>query len=144
MWRSTAVQLCVDAGIGSRLWLSIGGKVDPESGAPLDVQDEVLALVRQHHQQVGALQAPLGTAAAIRFAGIEVVLCRIRDQAYDPILLDGLGVDCRRRHFIVLKSSQQFHLGFDAVSKFDVALRRPPRGAAGLLPVRRPLWPLDE
>jgi microcystin degradation protein MlrC len=144
LWDPLAVRFCFDAGVGARLRLRIGGKVSIDSGAPLDVHAEVLALQRYHHQRVGSLDAPLGDAAAVCFEGIEVVLTSVRDQAYDPSLFSGLGIDCTARRFIVLKSAQQFHLGFDAVTTQARALRRPARAPDAFQRVRRPLWPLDE
>jgi microcystin degradation protein MlrC len=144
LWDPIAVRFCFDAGVGARLQLRIGGKVGPESGLPLDVRADVVALRRQHHQRIGSIDAPLGDAAAITFSGITLVLCSVRDQAYDPSLFSGLGIDCAAQRFIVLKSSQQFHLGFDAITERSVMLRRPSRGAQGLQRVQRPLWPLDE
>jgi microcystin degradation protein MlrC len=144
LWDPQAVRIAFDAGVGARLPLRIGGKVSLDSGAPLDVHAEVLALQRNHHQRVGSLDAPLGDAAAVCFEGIEVVLTSVRDQAYDPSLFSGLGIDCMARRFIVLKSAQQFHLGFDAVTTQARALRRPARGRDAFQRVRRPLWPLDE
>lgn len=144
MWDPLAVRFCFEAGVGARLRLRIGGKVGLESGAPLDVRAEVLALQRNHHQHVGSLDAPLGDAAAVCFEGIEVVLTSVRDQAYDPSLFSGLGIDCTARRFIVLKSAQQFHLGFDAVTTQVRALRHPARAPDAFQRVRRPLWPLDE
>lgn len=143
LWDPVAVRLCFEAGVGARLPLRVGGKVGPDSGMPLDVQAEVLALTRDHHQQVGGVQVPLGDSAAIAFDGITLVLTSLRDQAYDPSLFSGLGLDCSRYAFIVLKSAQQFRLGFDAVTIEHVMLRRPPRELK-MQRVNRPMWPLDE
>jgi hypothetical protein len=55
-----------------------------------------------------------------------------------------MGIDCRARRFIVLKSAQQFRIGFDAVSTRVFALRRPASAGPGLQRVGRPLWPFDE
>lgn len=144
LWDPLAVRMCFDAGVGARLALRIGGKVGVQSGLPLDVQAHVTALREHHTQQVGAVAAPLGDCAAIDFQGIEVVLCSVRDQAYDPSLFSGLGIDCTTRRLIVLKSAQQFRIGFDAVSTHVFTLRRPASGGAELLRVRRPMWPFDE
>jgi len=144
LWDPLAVRLCFEAGVGARLALRIGGKVGPDSGMPLDVQVEVRALVRDHHQLAAGVRAPLGDSAAVAFDGIELVLTSLRDQAYDPTLFSGLGIDCARHRFIVLKSAQQYRLGFDAVTTQHVVLRRPPREALELRHVKRPMWPLDE
>ena len=144
LWDPIAVRMCFDAGVGARLALRIGGKVGRDSGAPLDVTAMVTALRENHAQQIGRASAPLGDCAAVAFEGIEVVLCSIRDQAYDPSLFSGLGIDCTRRRIIVLKSAQQFHIGFDAVSEHVFTLRRPARGGATFQRIRRPMWPFDE
>jgi microcystin degradation protein MlrC len=144
LWDPIAVRFCFEAGVGARLQLRVGGKVGPDSGWPLDLQVEVLALRRGHHQRIGGVDAPLGDAAAVRFDGITLVLVSVRDQAYHPSLFGGLGIDCAVQRFIVLKSSQQFRLGFDAITERIFMLRRPSRGAPGLRHVQRPIWPLDE
>jgi microcystin degradation protein MlrC len=144
LWDPVAVRMCFDAGVGARLALRIGGKVGEDSGAPLDVKATVTSLRENHAQQVGGVFAPLGDCAAIAFQGIEVVLCSIRDQAYDPSLFAGLGIDCSRSRFIVLKSAQQFRNGFDAVSEHVFTLRRPAPDGAVFQRIRRPMWPFDE
>jgi len=144
LWDPVAVRFCFDAGVGARLQLRVGGKVGPDSGWPLDLQAEVVALKHGHHQRIGGIEAPLGDAAAVSFAGITLVLASVRDQAYDPSLFSGLGIDCAAHRVIVLKSSQQFHLGFDTITARAFMLRRASRGAPGLRHVQRPLWPLDE
>ncbi|MEI7465414.1 MAG: MlrC C-terminal domain-containing protein [Burkholderiales bacterium] len=144
LWDPIAVRFCFEAGVGARPQLRVGGKVGPDSGWPLDLQVEVLALRRGHHQRIGGVDAPLGDAAAVRFDGITLLLVSVRDQAYHPSLFGGLGIDCAVQRFIVLKSSQQFRLGFDAITERIFMLRRPSRGAPGLRHVQRPIWPLDE
>ena len=144
LWDPLAVRMCFEAGVGARLALRIGGKVGIDSGLPLDVQADVTALREHHAQLVGGVAAPLGACAAIAFQGIEVVLSSVRDQAYDPSLFGGLGIDCATRRVIVLKSAQQFRIGFDAVSTHVFTLRRPASSGLELRHVRRPMWPFDE
>ena len=144
LWDPLAVRLCFEAGAGAQLRLRVGGKVGPDSDQPLDLQVQVLALAQGHHQVVAGVPAPLGDCAAVRCQGIDIVLTSVRDQAYDPTLFTGLGIDCTLRRFIVLKSAQQFHLGFDAVTTHSVTLRRPRREGTGPTQIARPMWPLDE
>ncbi len=142
-WDPMVVRFCFDAGEGARLCIRLGGKTGEASGEPLDVIAEVVALRRDHRQRVGDLEAPLGDAAAIVVDGIAIVVVSTRDQAYDPSLFEGVGIDCRRYRYIVVKSQQQFHLGFDAVTDRAIPLRRP-AGTREPIHVRRPLWPLDQ
>jgi microcystin degradation protein MlrC len=104
----------------------------------------VLALRADHAQVVRGVRAPLGDCAAVEVRGIEVVLCSVRDQAYEPGLFAGLGIDCAARRFIVVKSAQQYHLGFDAVTAVSLPLRSADRTARSYTRLNRPMWPLDE
>ena len=142
-WDPVAVRLCFDAGVGARLRLRIGGKVGPDSGEPLDVLVEVVHLTRGHTQKIGEFAAPLGDCAAIAFEGLEVVLTSVRDQAYSPELFNGVGIDCAKRRIIVVKSAQQFRIGFEPLSRHIFNLWRDPRHR-NYKNVRRPIWPLDE
>lgn len=144
LWDPQAVRFCFDAGVGAQLALRIGGKVGPASGQPLDVRARVLALRADHAQVVRGVRAPLGDCAAVEVQGIEVVLCSVRDQAYEPGLFAGLGIDCAARRFIVVKSAQQYHLGFDAVTAVSLPLRSADRTARSYTCLNRPMWPLDE
>jgi microcystin degradation protein MlrC len=144
LWDPQAVRFCFDAGVGAQLALRIGGKVGPASGQPLDVRARVLALRADHAQVVRGVRAPLGDCAAVEVRGIEVVLCSVRDQAYEPGLFAGLGIDCAARRFIVVKSAQQYHLGFDAVTAVSLPLRSADRTARSYTCLNRPMWPLDE
>lgn len=144
LWDPQAVRFCFDAGVGAELALRIGGKVGPASGLPLDVRARVLALRADHAQVVRGVRAPLGDCAAVRVDGVEVVLSSVRDQAYEPGLFTGLGIDCAARRLIVVKSAQQYHLGFDAIAPASLALRAPERPARSYTRLNRPMWPLDE
>ena len=142
LWDPVVVRFCFDAGVGAKLTLRLGGKTGIASGVPFDTVAEVTALTRDHAQRIDGVEAPLGDAAALLVGGIAVVVVSIRDPAYAPGLFEGVGIECRARRYIAVKSQQQFHLGFDAVTDRVVMLRR---SASTREPVHvtRPLWPLD-
>lgn len=143
LWDPVAVRFCIEAGVGAQIKLRIGGKVCVDSGTPLDVNANVLGVQREHSQELGKARVPLGDSAAIRFEGITVVLTTLRDQAYDPSLFSGLGVDCGRSRFIVLKSKQQFRIGFVGISERIVEIPSANPRKRDYEFIRRPKWPLD-
>lgn len=143
LWDPVAVRLCFDAGVGAQLKLRIGGKLGRDSGEPLDVLADVLHLKRDHTQDIGGFAAPLGDCASITFDGLEVVLTSVRDQAYSPSLFDGVGIDCSKRRIIVVKSAQQFRIGFEPLSPHIFPIWREKRQRT-YNKVRRPIWPLDD
>lgn len=50
-WDPGAVRSCIDAGVGARFALRIGGKCGPASGDPVDLVVTVRAIATDHAQQ---------------------------------------------------------------------------------------------
>jgi microcystin degradation protein MlrC len=120
-----AVAICHDGGIGARLQLRIGGKLAPESGAPVDVDCTVTGLSNRVTQTLNGGPASLGVCAAIRIhrndaaadtPGIDVMLTSRRVQAGSPELFTGVGIEIADKRLIVVKSTQHFHAGFAPMS----------------------------
>ena len=129
--------------------MRIGGKTGPQSGAPLDLEVEVMALCPEGAQSFAGAQFPLGRTAALRCAGVEVVITSERDQARGLDLFTHLGIDPRARSLIAVKSSQHFHDGFAPIAARIVYLNCPGSLQCDLRKysyqqVHRPRWPLDE
>ena len=144
-----AVRLCHDAGPGARLPLRIGGKTSPLSGAPLDVEAEVLHVATGASQAFGKARAPMGDAATIRANGVDIVLVSQRCQATGADLFAAQGVDPAAKRLVVVKSSQHFYAAFAPLAKEVLYIGGP--GAIDVeftaLPFRRtarPKWPFDD
>ncbi|KQW42836.1 MULTISPECIES: M81 family metallopeptidase [unclassified Roseateles] len=150
IWDPQAVAIATSAGVGARLPLRIGGKVGPMSGDPVDLEVEVLACradARQRSLTPGGTD-PLGAAVAVRAQGIEIVLNSIRQQVFSPACFTELGIDPAAKRLVVVKSTQHFRSGFDAMAAAVVYADTPGSLASdlGRLPYRylpRPVWPLD-
>jgi microcystin degradation protein MlrC len=151
LWDPQAVQIAVDAGVGARLPLRIGGKVGVSSGAPLDVLAEVLAIRHDAHQRGlgGHGSDALGTAVAIRAHGIDIVLNTKRQQVFSPDCFAELGIALAAKRLVVVKSTQHFRAGFDPLTVATVYCDSPGtlNSKLAALPyqhLRRPMWPLDD
>jgi microcystin degradation protein MlrC len=143
VWDPLAVRFCFEAGIGARLNLRIGGKAGAISGAPLDLDGEVIGLKQNATQPVGDFNAPLGDIAGFQADGVSIVLSSLRDQAYDPSLFTQAGVDPMAQHYLVVKSSQQFRIGFETLGGRIMAAPRP-QEARVYKKRPRPLWPFEQ
>ena len=114
LWDPLAVDLCHDAGDGALLPLRIGGKCGPMSGAPLDVECEVISVRSDSAQALFGKGEPafrLGRTAAIRIGGpggIEVVMAQVRTQVFSRHVFSDHGIDPLDRHVLVVKSTQHF------------------------------------
>jgi microcystin degradation protein MlrC len=148
LWDPMAVQIAFNAGIGARVAMRLGGKTGPLSGAPVDVDVEVLALAEDASQTFAGAHFPLGRAAALRCAGVDVVVTSERDQARGSDLFANLGIQPEAKRLVVVKSSQHFHESFAKIASHIVYLDCPGSLQSDLKTydykhVSRPRWPLD-
>lgn len=149
IWDPIAARLCFDAGPEAEFPLRLGGKIGPASGAPVDATVRVIAVKHNCWQSFGPTLVPLGDCAAVRIAGVDVVLITNRTQALGLELFTNLGIDPRRKKLVVVKSTNHFMAAFGPIAKrviyveSDGPLHRDYRRIP-YTKVQRPIWPLDE
>jgi len=151
LWDPIAVDFAHRVGAGSRLALRLGGKVGPMSGEPLDVEAEVLCVredARQAWFALGEPRAALGRSAALRVAGIDIVVNSERQQVFDPRVFTAHGIDPRKCKYVVVKSTAHFQNGFAPLAARILLCESP--GSLTFDPahlpyrkVPRPLYPID-
>ncbi|MEI7444923.1 MAG: M81 family metallopeptidase [Burkholderiales bacterium] len=126
LWDPVSVSIAMQAGVGARLPLRIGGKVAPVSGDPLDAVVEVRALKRDATMPgLSGSTEPLGDCAVVAIGGVEVVLNARRTQAIDTALFTQFDIDLRERRIIVVKSSQHFFASFSKVAARTIYVDAP-------------------
>lgn len=135
---AAAVACCAEAGVGARVRLSLGGKLDPLHGTPLDVEGEVLALARP---EPGNLQA------AVQVGGVAVIVTAQRTAFTTVAQFEALGIDPRAEEIVAVKLGYLFP-ELQRVARTSVLALSP--GAIDPLVerlpyerVRRPIYPLD-
>lgn len=148
-WDPVTARIALEAGIGARLPLRIGGKIGPLSGDPLDLDCTVIALVPDL-VQTGLSDSPaaMGDCALVRAAGIDILLVSLRNQAIGTDLFTQIGCDLAARKVVVVKSSQHFQSSYSKIAKKVIYVGAPGTVTLDLstLPyrkIRRPKWPLD-
>jgi microcystin degradation protein MlrC len=152
IWDPVAVEFACKAGVGAQLSMRIGGKAGSTSGSPVDVEAEVIGVVRNYTEQApgyGDLRASYGDIVGIRVKQTAIVLCSLRMQGFSPALFAAVGIQPSEQRLIVVKSTQHFHAGFASVAARILYVDA--TGALsfdfGSLPRRktpRDLWPLKE
>ncbi|MDP6776940.1 MAG: M81 family metallopeptidase [Candidatus Latescibacteria bacterium] len=133
-----AVAACFAAGAGNELTLSIGGKLDPVHGAPLEVTGKV----------VGLLDAEPGNRhAVLRIAGLKTVLTERRTAFTGLAQFEALGIDLTQHDVVGVKQGYLFpELGRLARSAFLAMSPGAINPDIGQIPYRhltRPIYPLD-
>jgi len=137
-----AVRQCVEAGEGAAVRLSIGGKLDPVHGRPL----EVTGLVERLSIGPG-VPSRLPTTALVRVGGVRVILTMDRRPLLDRISIQAAGVDLMQQKIVVVKQGYLFPDLSDFAPRAIIAFSS---GAVNFhlaeLPYRnllRPIFPID-
>lgn len=137
------------AGVGARLDVQLGGRLDPSSGSPIVATAEVLALSEGRYELRGVgWDIRLGPSALLRIGTVAVVVTSGNQQVFDDGPFTLHGVDVRRRPLVALKSANHFRAYYGRIARRIVPVLGPGLShQATTLPwerVRRPIWPLDE
>jgi microcystin degradation protein MlrC len=152
LWDPAAVAACVAAGVGNRLTLDVGGKVDDRHGAPLRVTGTVRTLSDGRFIHKGpmmrGLPGRLGATAVLDVDDVKVILISYRWQTLDPEMLRFVGLDPLAEKIVVVKSTIHYRAAFEPIAKEIIEVDAPGLSSSNLARfeftrVRRPIFPLD-
>ena len=129
-----AVKLCREAGVGSRLRIEIGGKIDRINGYPIDVEGRVVSIT--------------GDGAVFRAGGIDILLTERRIPWTTVENFKAFGVDPRDYKIVVVKKG---YLTADLRRVAALSLIALSPGCTNLRidqldykKITRPIYPLDK
>lgn len=136
------------AGAGAAITVSLGGRLDPTSGPPVEATAEVLALSDGRYELRGVgWQIDLGASALLRIGAMDVVVTSASQQVFDDGPFTIHGVDVRTAPLVALKSANHFRAYYGRIARAIVPVLGPGLSAqTTTLPwerVQRPIWPLD-
>jgi microcystin degradation protein MlrC len=152
LWDPAAVRACVAAGVGARITLDVGGKVDDRHGAPLAVTGTVRTLSDGRFVHKGpmmrGLPGCLGTTAVLDADGVKVILISYRWQTLDPEMIRFVGIDPLAEKIVVVKSTIHYRAAFEPIAREIIEVDAPGLSSSNLARfefkrVRRPIFPLD-
>jgi len=152
LWDAAAVRRCMQAGIGARITLPVGGKVDDRHGAPLEVTGTVRTLsdgrfVHRGPMMTG-LPGRLGPTAVLDVDDIKVILISHRWQTLDPEMIRFVGIDPLMEKILVVKSTIHYRAAFEPIAREIIEVDAPGLSSSNLARfdfrrIRRPIFPLD-
>ena len=152
LWDPAAVEECVRAGVGARVTLRVGGKVDDRHGAPLTVTGTVRTLSDGRFVHKGpmmrGLPGRLGPTAVLDVDGVKVILISLRWQTLDPEMLRFVGIEPTEEKIVVVKSTIHYRAAFEPIAREIVEVDAPGLSSSNLARfdfkrIRRPIFPLD-
>jgi microcystin degradation protein MlrC len=118
-----AVATCIEAGVGERVPVAIGGKIHESSGTPIETEASVSAITDGTYERTG----PMRTGTTVRSGrtvlvevgptdGISVVLTEERSQPLDAELWRHVGVRPAWFDVVVVKSTNHFRAAYEPIA----------------------------
>lgn len=149
---AVAAEAAFASGIGGRLRIDVGGKVDRMHGGPVSIDGYVRLLYdgRWVHEGPENAGVPVdsGPTAVVVDGGVTIVLPSRKSAPGDLQQLKSAGIDPVRQRFIVVKSAVRWRGGYERIARHAIHVDTPGICGAdlGRLPFRhlqRPIYPLD-
>ena len=152
-----AVERMIRAGVGARLTLKVGGKMDMpaigERGRPLELTGVVRAITDGEYTITGpqfqGMRCYMGRTAVLDTGAAEVVVIERNQEPWDRGVFASVGIDPTARRFLLLKSRMYFRPVFLPIAKGMVFCDSIGVGSSDwkrfeYRKLRRPIYPLDE
>lgn len=156
LWDPVAVQLMMQAGIGSTVTLELGGKTDMPSidreGEPLTVTGKVKVLTDGEWIVRGpmyhGLVVQMGPTAVLDTGNMQIVIVSRHHEPWDQGVFHSVGIEPAYKRYILLKSRIHYRAGFAPIAKHTITLdgvgvTTSDNSLLKYRNVRRPIYPLD-
>jgi microcystin degradation protein MlrC len=144
--------LCHATGIGSRLRVQLGHRVDPRWGTPVEVSGEVIRLTDGKFRYSGGIWdgqlGDMGPTAVFRIGPIDVMIASHATYDWNDEQFQSVGLDVRQAKFVVVKNPMNFQMAYGSLAKAAYILDTPGPTPATLKHVhfrrlQRPYFPAD-
>ena len=125
-WDPMVVRACSDAGEGAKLTLRLGGKTCQDSGEPVDLTAQVMAIKSGLGQHLGKGLEPLGTMVWLRTGGeLDILVNDFRTQVYHPEAFEQMGINLANKSLVTVKSLFHFYAPFAEIAKEIIQVATP-------------------
>ena len=151
-----AVEEMARAGVGCRVALSLGGKVDMPSiglrGEPIEISGRVRALTDGDFVVTAAMARgtveSMGQTAVLDTGKVQIVVCSRNSEPFDLGCFRSVGIEPTQKKFLILKSRIHYRAGFRAIARHElpcdgVGVTSSDNRLFEFKKVRRPIFPLD-
>ncbi len=151
-----AVKQMQEAGVGAKVTLSLGGKLDMPSlglkGRPLEVSGTVKSLTNGQFTNRGPMSKgvlmDMGPTAVLDTGKVEVVVISRQQEPNDLECFASQGIDPAKKRYLMLKSRVHWRAGFGdlagaTVECAGVGVCTSDYSVLDFRKVRRPIYPLD-
>jgi microcystin degradation protein MlrC len=146
----------IDAGVGQKVRLELGGRTDMPSiglaGKPLAVEGRVLAITDGEFVVTGPMytgvRMHLGRTAVLDTGRVQIVVTERPHEPFDLGVFTHAGIDPRQKRYVMLKSRIHYRAGFKGIASriVECAGEGVTNADLSVYPYRkltRPIYPLD-
>lgn len=147
-----AARAAIAAGLGSRVSLAVGGKLDDVYNRPVTVDGEITfagpARFRFQGGGYTGVEMDMGDCAVVRAGNVHLLILGNSVMTVDPAMYRAVGLEPSAARIVVVKSHIQFRAGYDGIADEIILLDSPGMSSDHLtaLPFRRierPMFPWD-
>jgi microcystin degradation protein MlrC len=151
-----AVQQMIEAGVGNRVILQLGGKSDLPSigkfGEPMVIEGVVDRITDGEIVFGGPMytgvKSSLGMTAVLNTGRMRIVITSLQHEPFDRVVFTSVGIDPTRQRYIMLKSRIHYRAGFKPIARAIVECMGYGVTSADLSTYRykkltRPIYPFD-
>jgi len=147
-----AVNKCIRTGIGKKLTVTIGGKIDRMNAKPIVVTGTVKVISEGKYWgkdfQLTEKEIDMGPTTVLDVNGIEVIIVSKRTSIHDPAMLRSLNIEPKDKKIIVLKDGLLNLSTYKSIARKTIFFNSP--GFANwnyykrfYKKIPRPIFPLD-
>src|SRR5690606_28081655 len=113
---------------------------------PLDVEAQIRKIIPRAGQTFQGAWVGIGDSVLLRIGGVDVIVCSLRQQTFDPSILTQFGVDPESLELIIVKSTQHFYRGFAGIARKILYVAAPGANYPDFAQIayrrkRGPYWP---
>lgn len=146
-----AVAACIEAGVGARIDLAVGGHFEPSNGDPCQIGGRVQFLAERAESGTDLFADP-GRVAVVRCGATDVILTQHPTSQIGPEYFRRYGVEPREKRIVVVQSAAVFRHRFEVIERVagsiievdTPGITNPDPRRFQYRNVRRPIYPLDE
>ena len=148
-----SVAKAIDAGVGARVELEVGGKVDRLHGEPVRLTGDVIKITDGVFRNRGPMRdgiiENMGRTVVIHANGIKIVLTELKMPPWNLEQLRSVGIEPANEKIIALKSAVAFRSAYEPIAGEVILVNSPGISAVDLSKfsyehIRKPLFPLDK
>jgi microcystin degradation protein MlrC len=151
---SEAVQKCIEKGVGERITVEVGGKINKNFTQPLLVNGYIKTISDGKYKNKGkflhGVEQNMGkTVVLVVNWNIYLVITELRAATADPEQFISLGISPKEMKIIIVKSVSDFKANYGLFAKEIIMLDTPGPCSSNLLDlpfknIKRPMYPWDQ